>query len=45
MTDGVCEIQDRNIKTEGSITTNNVYTNDTNLNLGNGWSLYVYSNF
>ena len=41
LTDGVCEIEGGNITTEGNITTTNIYTNDINLNLGNGRTLSV----
>ena len=42
LTDGVCEIEDGNISTDGNITSSNIYTNDIHLNLGNGRSLSVF---
>ena len=43
LTDGVCEIEDGNINTQGNITSSNIYTNDINLNIGNGRSLSVFN--
>ena len=41
LTDGVCNIENGNITTEGNITTSNMTTDDINLNLGGGRSLSV----
>ena len=41
LSDGVCNIEDGNITTEGDITTSNITTNNINLNLGGGRSLSV----
>ena len=42
--DGVCNIENGNISTEGDIITSNITTNDINLNLPGGRSLSVLSN-
>ena len=44
LSDGVCNIEDGNITTEGDIITSNITTNDINLNLGGGRSLSVFDN-
>ena len=36
LSDGVCNIEDGNITTDGDIITSNITTNDINLNVGNG---------
>ena len=36
LSDGVCNIENGNISTEGDIITSNITTNDINLNLGGG---------
>ena len=43
LSDGVCEIEDGNKNTQRNITSSNIYTNDINLNLGNGRSLSVFN--
>ena len=42
LSDGVCNIEDGNITTEGNITTRNITTDDINLNIGGGRTLSVY---
>ena len=42
LSDGVCNIEDGNITTDGDIITSNITTNDINLNVGNGRTLSVY---
>ena len=42
LSDGVCNIEDGNITTDGDIITSNITTNDINLNLPGGRSLSVY---
>ena len=44
LSDGVCNIENGNISTEGDIITSNITTNDINLNLPGGRSLSVLSN-
>ena len=41
LSDGVCNIEDGNITTEGDIITSNITTNNINLNLPGGRSLSV----
>ena len=42
LSDGVCNIEDGNITTDGDIITSNITTNDINLNLPGGRSLSVF---
>ena len=42
LSDGVCNIEDGNITTDGNIKTTNITTDDINLNLGGGRSLSVF---
>ena len=42
LSDGVCNIENGNISTEGNIITSNITTNDINLNIGGGRTLSVY---